>query len=212
MRARCYGGCGSKAVALQQVQDFEQQIHKCAICRDTMRGVLVRLPSCNHIFHSQCISRLRRQTCPLCRKVFEHVQHGIISKPEATASVYIPGTCTTVTLRKVGRRDFQLAEEKMSSKRRALLESISQRTLDLSNKHSQNPRIDGNTELMPAASREWAASRRSRLEQLNLAHQQGHLKRLLVSSCASVPTTDSKVQVAKSKGTRRLFWEEAGYI
>jgi hypothetical protein len=47
----------------------------CAICLNTVRETRTNAPiRCGHLFHSHCIEnwkKLGKQTCPVCRKVFD---------------------------------------------------------------------------------------------------------------------------------------------
>ena len=42
---------------------------QCSICLESIHGRLHRLP-CGHIFHKECISKLTKHECPLCRQSF----------------------------------------------------------------------------------------------------------------------------------------------
>jgi hypothetical protein len=215
MRRRAYGGSSSTVSLSESIEDL-QIADKCAICCDTMRGALVRLGNCDHIFHSQCVSKLRRRTCngrpkcPLCRESFDGVEHGTIPKPSTLAtSVYIPGTCSTVT---VSRRDVHCFTH--DSKRTALLHEISQRPLP--NHSTKTLALTGMNAIQTTQQGGGSAGRRTRLLELKKAQHLGHMTCLgapkNTMSLPSAPATAVPTVLSAKAKRDRVFWEDAGYI
>lgn len=65
----------------KQVKDSDQyQLQECSICMDEFAAeeVLSRIPTCQHMFHSACITKWfnsktqkKEQKCPLCNQVMD---------------------------------------------------------------------------------------------------------------------------------------------